>query len=183
MSYKIVGEPDGTGTLEIEDPELFRLMAQALTSNEVGAPNLVEAPPNLPHPFFSRLIDEINAAYSKLLYTSTYVCLRKLFENLLIELLRARYGTTRVDLYYWADRRRFHDFSVLIENLEDNIGDFAEYTREFNAQFFTFIRSFAEQSNRTAHSIDIIEDPDALEKTKDLINQYCLLLCIVISRL
>ena len=107
----------------------------------------------------------------------------KRFENLLIELLRRRYGTARIDLYYWADRGRFYDFSVLIDNLETNTSDFTQYTREFNNQFFNFIKNFIEQANRTAHSIDIIEDPDNLEKIRDMVNQYCLLLCEVIRRI
>jgi len=179
LSYTIKANSDGTGTLEIKDPSLFRFILQAMTG-QISVTKLVAVPQHLPSLFFRKLIDEINSAYSAGLYTSTYVCLRKLFENLLIELLRKKYGTSRIDLYYWSEKARFHDFSILIDNLSQNVADFRSYTSQFDQPFFTFIKNFKEQANRTAHSIDIIENPDDIEKMKSLVNQYCTLLCNVI---
>lgn len=179
--WAITRNLDGTGNFAINDPALFNEILQAITSGR-GRTDLVSIPPNLPSPFFRKLIDEINNVYSSNLFTSTYVCLRKLFENLVIELLRAKYGTSRIDLYYWAAKGRFHDFGVLIENLEQNVGDFASYTSAFDNNFFQLIKNFKEQANRSAHSIDIIENPDDLVKIKPQINQHCNLLCDVIRR-
>ena len=178
----IVRNTNGTGILEVKDPALFNLLLQAMTG-QVSGTQLISIPQHLPSPFFRELIDEINKAYSTALYTSTWVCLRKLFENLLIEMLRVRYGTTNIDLYYWEDKGRFHDFSVLTENLESRISDFRSYTDAFDQRFFDFLKSFREQANRPAHSIDILTDPNDFENKKSEINHYASLLCDVIRRI
>ena len=181
--FVIKKNTNGTGTLDVKDPVLFNYLMQAMTGRATDVQLLSIDHNLLPSPFFRKLINEINDVYSANLYTSTWVCLRKLFENLLIEVLRSRYGTSNINLYYWPERRRFHDFSVLIENLSQNVSDFTSYTSQFDQHFFAFINDFKEQANSTAHSIDIIEDPDIIDKMKDLLNQYCNLLCDVIGRI
>jgi len=180
--YQLVVNTDGTGTLDIKDPILLRRIMQ-LMSGQISRTRLITMPQSLPSTLFQKLIDEINNVYSAGYYTSTWVCLRKLFENLLIELLRTKYGTSRIDLYYNESKRRFNDFSVLIKNLSDNVSEFQMYTLEFNNYFFNFLDNFREQANRTAHSIDIIEDHDKIDELSTSINHYCTLLCDVIRRI
>lgn len=54
--------------------------------------------------FFAKLVIEINRAYSFRLYTATLTLLRKLVENLIIELLRTKFGMQKIDLFYWTDK-------------------------------------------------------------------------------
>ena len=108
--------------------------------------------------------------------------IRKLFENLLVELLRKKYRTTDVSIYYWTDKGRFHDFSLLIENLEKKVVDFKTVT-SFDQAFFDFLKQFKEKANRSAHTIEIIQTSEELEKQKKQINHYLNLLCFVIERI
>jgi hypothetical protein len=55
---------------------------------------------------------------------SLSVLIRKLFENLIINILRKKYGTQGLPKYYDTSKRRFHDFSILLKSLESNISDF-----------------------------------------------------------
>lgn len=168
-----------SGTISPEEAaNFFPIIGASTTPTKIS---LIQTPSNLPNEFFRKLIHEINVAYSYQLYTSTYVCLRKLFENLVIELLRKKFGTTQVDLYYWTEKGRFHDSSVLIENLENHVEDFRQYTSSFNQDFFMFLKNFRERANSAAHSIDVLLSPNSIDKIKDMINQCLALLCSVIG--
>ena len=71
--------------------------------------------------FYIRLKNEINIGYKFGLYSSVIVLSRKLVENLLIEILRKKYPRNKkgnLEFYYDTKRRRFHDFIVLLDNLE-----------------------------------------------------------------
>ena len=72
----------------------------------------------LPDDFYKRLVEEINRVYSYGLPMSLSILVRKLFENLIIDILRRKYGTSELALYYDPSRGKFHDFSVLIRNLD-----------------------------------------------------------------
>lgn len=146
---------------------------------------LIAYPQNLPNDFYRKLIGELNTAYSHQLYTSTYMCLRKLFENLIIDLLRKKFGTGAnvLCLYYWADKGRFTDFSVLIENLENKVADYNAYTTSFDQHFFDFLKNFKDVANANAHSLDIYSDSKTIEEMKEKINHYLELFCCVIDRI
>jgi hypothetical protein len=78
--------------------------------------------------FFRRgHIDEINRAYTYGCYTSVFVLLRKLVENMLIDILRHRFpGETLEDkeLYFDTKHNRYKDLSVIIKNLRDSRAKF-----------------------------------------------------------
>lgn len=80
--------------------------------------------PNYPDNFYKKLIEEINFQHRTNHSMSLSVLIRKLFENLIINILRKKYGTQDLPKYYDASKRRFHDFSVLLKSLESNISDF-----------------------------------------------------------
>ena len=125
---------------------------------------------------------EINKAYGYWLYTASIVLLRKLFENLIIDLLRTRYGVKKLELFYNEDKGMHYNLSTLIENLKDNISDFKMFTRAFNDDFFRFIHDLREKAGGSAHSIDISTNSKTLYNWKDAINQYTKLLRSVIQK-
>lgn len=67
--------------------------------------------------FYKDLQAEINKAYNYGLYSSVFVLVRKLFENLVIDLLREKYGMENIDLFFNFSKSRFHNFNILIETL------------------------------------------------------------------
>jgi hypothetical protein len=97
-------------------------------------------------------------------------------------LLRKKYGTSRINRYYNPSQEgRFLDFSILIDNLDNNRRDFAQYTSSFDNAFFDFIRNkIRKQANANAHSMHIIDDPNEIENIRNETDQYCRILCDVI---
>lgn len=108
----------------------------------------------LPDDFYRRLVNEINQLYASRLPFSLSVLIRKLFENLTIDILRKRYGTQQLELYYDTSRRRFHDFSVLLQNLDTNQADFHYVAPDLDRSLVQQINQYRETGNSAAHSID-----------------------------
>lgn len=154
-----------------------------LSTEEIGKSPIVEQTHLFPSPFFTQLSTEINDAHSWHLHTSTYMCLRKLVENLVIELMRKKFGTTNIDLYYWAEQHRFHDFSFMIKNLEREVSEFDQYSQSLDQKFFDFLKRFKEQANRAAHSIDVRQDFAEIDGIRSELNHYISLMCDIIRKI
>lgn len=74
--------------------------------------------------FISGHIAEINRAYNSACYTAVFILLRKVVENLIIDILRAKFPTSskkqNLELYYDKARGRYQDFSIILVNLYKN---------------------------------------------------------------
>lgn len=65
-------------------------------------------------------IEEVNKAYTFGCYTSVFILLRKIVENMLIDILRHKFPPSSLEnkeLYFGTSQNRFKDFSVIITNL------------------------------------------------------------------
>jgi hypothetical protein len=107
-----------------------------------------------PDDFYRKLIDEINHLYMHKLALSLSVLIRKLLENLLIDILRKRYGTSELSLYYDTSKRRFFDFSILLKNFENRQADFHHITTNLDSRIISEINFYRETGNAGAHSIE-----------------------------
>jgi hypothetical protein len=154
-----------------------------LSTEDIEKSPVIDSMQRFPSPFFTQLSGEINNAHSWHLYTSTYMCLRKLIENLVIELLRKKFDTADLDMYYRAKQHRFHDFSLLIKNLENEIRQFEPYSQALDQRFFDFLRRFRERANSAAHSIDILQDFAEIDGFRDEMNHYISLMCDIIRKI
>ncbi len=130
------------------------------------------------------LVSEINNAFRIRLFTATLVLIRKLFESLIIDLLRQRYGMqslTDIELYYCLNHHRFHNFSTLIDNLGKKLDDFGPYTDALKQdkekeRFMEFLKNITEEGNANAHSMEILHDPQKRAAWKPSINEYSALM-------
>lgn len=129
--------------------------------------------------FYNDLKLEINNAFRIKLLTATMVLVRKLFENLLIELLRTKFGDKppEKELYFSIRDSRFKHFHVLINNFENEIDTFKPF--DVNLQwvaskndFFDFLRVIKERGDACAHSIEPIHDVKEINTLKVSINKY-----------
>ena len=105
--------------------------------------------------FYKDLQVEINKAYNYGLYSSVFVLIRKVLENLLIDLLRKKYGMANVKLFFDSSQNRFHNFSVLIEKLGERISDFRPVEPAINSELIDEIDKFRQKGNSSAHSITL----------------------------
>ena len=124
----------------------------------------------LPDDFYKRLVDEINCLYINQLPMSLSILIRKLLENLIIDILRKKYGTRDLQLYYDSSRGRFHDFSVLLKNLDSKKEEFHYITSNLDKSSIQRINKYREAGNSGAHSIDVNLTIDQISKDKDDIN-------------
>jgi len=140
--------------------------------------------------FYDDLALEINNAFRIRLFTATMVLVRKLFENLIVDLLRQKYGEQPPDkeLYYSMKDKRFHRFSTLIHNLEAHVDDFKAYTPvlqwvKSKNDFFRFLRDIKERGDASAHSIELIHDPNEINTLKPFMNKYSDLIVRLIQKI
>lgn len=110
---------------------------------------------NYPDDFYKKLIDEINFQYSSKHPMSLSILIRKLFENLIIDILRKKYGTQELHQYYDTSKGRFHDFSLLLRNLDSKKSDFHHISANLDSAFISDLNKYRGYGNAGAHSIDV----------------------------
>jgi hypothetical protein len=140
--------------------------------------------------FYTNLASEINNAFRIGLFTASMVLVRKLFENLIIDVLREKYGERPPfkELYFSMNDGRFHSFQTLINNFEMHIDEFKAHNVNFQwdagkNHFFKFLRDIKEHGDACAHSIEMIHDPNDLNDLKPSIGKYSDLLVRLIQKI
>lgn len=121
----------------------------------------------LPDGFYRDLHDEINRAYSYGLFSVIPFLVRKMFENLIIDIFRKKYGTSNIHKYYDTSNHKCHNFLKLIDELKQNISDFAHIEKNFDLDFVKLINNHREHGNSSAHSISIKFLEDDVDKLRD----------------
>ena len=159
LLLRIVGTP--TDELRTEYPTLALFMETAAATPEIAALPALPASVKyldvtlLPDDFYRDLVQQVNDCYRFSMYPAQLILLRKLMENLVIDLLRKKYGTADLGSYYDTGRGRFHDFAVLIQNLKDRASDFSSTTSNLEGAVFAQIQKFRSKGNSNAHTIDV----------------------------
>lgn len=150
-----------------ENSKTFSLIGgepiQILTSKR-KLPNLLEI--EFDEFFYDNLKSEINSTYRFGLFTSTMFLARKLLENLVIEILRIKYPPNvgdNLQIYYKAGDGRFHDFTILLKNLEERKDDFS-VDKDIITEFISLVKPFRPKANANTHSIIIASDEDEVLK-------------------
>lgn len=114
--------------------------------------------------FYNQLKKEINRSYRFKIYTSTFILSRKMIENLVIDVLRLKFpplNEVNIDLYFRTKDGRFHDFTILLKNLEDKKHDF-DVDTQIIEEFISLIKPFRPKANSKAHSIIMIGEEKEL---------------------
>lgn len=122
--------------------------------------------------FYNDLIEEINRTHAYQLSRSSSILIRTLFENLVIDLLRTKYGMNNVEMFYNTERKQFHGFSKTLDIFRKNVTDFAPITSAFDQTFFEFLDSLREDGNSSAHTVDNFIEIEKLNESKKKINHY-----------
>jgi len=105
--------------------------------------------------FLKAHILEINKTYTFGCYTACFVLMRKVLENLIVEMLRKKYPEKKKEhreKYYDFNRNRNHDFNILLKNLRESSKDF-ESERKLVERICQLASIFKESANEMAHSL------------------------------
>ena len=115
------------------------------------------------NPFLKKHIDEINRAYTKHCYTCVFILSRKVFENIIIEILRQKYPANP-ELYFDIKKYRNLDFSTVLETLYQKRHDFDFDRRQAIERLHQKLKPFKNDANDKTHSLyHIVENADEVE--------------------
>jgi len=113
--------------------------------------------------YYSTLVDDINKSYQYGINDGCLVLTRKLFENLIIDILRAEYGGEGISLYFNTENGRFHGLGTLCGKLNERSSDLKHYSRQLDNGLVDRVEQFKEHGNSQAHSVRVDIDTDELE--------------------
>ncbi len=138
----------------------------------------------IPDVFYESLIDEINTTFYNKCYVASLILIRKLIENLIIDLLRKKYTNHDTKRKLFWTGKRFVFLINLIRNLELNVKDFESDSKKIDKKFIKFLHNIVRlPANASAHSIEIRLSKETLIEKKEIINQYIELLFATIKKM
>lgn len=112
----------------------------------------------LPDNFYIKLQDQINKVYKAQVYTAVTILIRKFLENLIVDILRKKYGDKPpgLELYFNMHNNRYHDFGFLLEKLEEKVKleDFKSLPA-LNKSFIDKINVYRNKGNLSVHTLEI----------------------------
>jgi hypothetical protein len=117
--------------------------------------------------FYEQLVEDINECYRVRVNDAVLVLTRKLFENLLVDILRGHYGRQNIELFFDADRGYHHSLAELKKNLRDNVSDFRIYSRDIDEELLDKLDDFKEHGDAGAHSIVVGRTDEEIEGMAD----------------
>ncbi|MCK5724855.1 MAG: hypothetical protein KAI84_20130, partial [Gammaproteobacteria bacterium] len=149
----------------VEEEKMNNKIIQEMPMGPVGqSSNFIEI--DFGDLFYNELRDEINKAYQMRLFTSVMLLSRKLFENLIIEILRMKYPPNipgNLEIYYLVNDRKFQNFTILLMNIEERKSEFTLDEHLIN-EIISLIKPFRKGANANAHSIIIVSDEKDISK-------------------
>jgi hypothetical protein len=127
---------------------------------------------NIEDDFYQNLVDDINQSYQIGIDDATLVLSRKLLENLVLDLLRLRYGLDdeRRELFYNTEKGRLRGFSRLLDNLESNLDDMEYYSDRMDEDLIRQIERLKGRGDASAHSIEIDVPEEKIQEFREEVN-------------
>jgi len=129
---------------------------------------------------YSQLIGEINTCYEYEAYSSALVMLRKLLENLIVDILRFKYAPAgQHDKYFDYTTNQFLPLNALISNFEQIVNEYAKYG--LLKSHVAAIKGFRKEGNISAHSIVDFVSGEKLLAIKKRANESVIVLLRIIG--
>ncbi len=146
-------------SVNIEKPEPLRLKRKTKTGDQIKEIIKFETTDH----FLQKHIREINRAYTKKCYTCVFVLTRKVLENIIIGILKARYPTN-ITLYFDTTKSRNLDFSIVLDNLHQKRNEFDNDKKEAIERLQQKLKPFKNDANDKVHSLyHIVENPKEVD--------------------
>jgi hypothetical protein len=180
MIMKIVKDIIAIKGIQVENLRIDYPTIYAYLKGEVEIPSTLLTVPAVPDylliqvfpdEFYKVLAQNINLAYKYGLYTAALVLIRKMLENLLIDILRKKYGMKNIDLFFDRQHGRFKMFNELIRIFEEKLQDF-RYIEPRIEEVLAELKNMREECNAAAHSLEkeIRLKRDSLDNIRERIN-------------
>lgn len=120
-----------------------------------------------PDDFYKDIIDLINRCYHFRVIPAVFILTRKLLENLIIDILRKKYGMQNTGFFFDVDHSKFHSFNTLLQNFQRHSKDFKMINPNLNKEFFKKLNHYRERGNSSAHSLEIFVEKKVIDDEKD----------------
>jgi len=117
--------------------------------------------------FYPSTVYEINLCYKVKADHATVILLRKLVENLLLDIIRGHFGMDNVEIFYRLEERQHKSLADLIEVFDENQGDFDRYTTAKENEIVSFVEQIKYSGDAAAHSIEEKIDEEELESLSE----------------
>ena len=132
---------------------------------------------------YFKVLNDFNKLYRSNIFWVLSLLLRKILENLLIDIFRKKYGIRNILLYYLPHKRRFHNFSILLSNLESKLPDLRYLSDQLNARLIEKLNAYRERGNESAHSIEFLVTKEDIDSKREEINHLIHLLDNILSKI
>lgn len=116
---------------------------------------------------YEALIEDINDSYRYRVHSGTMVLTRKLFEDMVFEILKTHYAGDDVQMFYNQEDDCHYSFNELLNNLKDGVSTLRRYSRELDDAFVEDVRDIKNAGNRGAHSIRVDFTDGDIEEWSD----------------
>lgn len=135
---------------------------------------------HLQDPFYTKLIEQINKCYRYEMPDIALERIRKLFENLLIDILKKKYQND-VSTYQNL-KKRHHQFHIIVANTKEKIkkGDFENVKGEFE-ETINWVAKLRDKGSKSTHSITFDVNTKYLDEIHDEIERKVALLLRILS--
>ena len=130
--------------------------------------------------FYDKLIEEINKSFSYKMYTVSLILIRKLFENLIIDILRKKYKNN-IELFQ-NSKGKYHQFHIILKNTREKVdaGDFESVKKDF-VEPLRWISKLRDEGSKSTHSITFDIRSEELSELKDEIERNYNLLARILK--
>lgn len=127
---------------------------------------------DLGNEIYTDVIDEINNTYKFGFFTSMYILIRKLLENLIYDCLKKYYGTGDLDKFFDKSKAKHHGFSTLRSNFNALIQEtnFLAMVGDVDQKIIDLLGEFKDSGNVNAHSLFNFAHQNFVEEKKEEIN-------------
>lgn len=121
---------------------------------------------------YQQLIEDINDCYRHRIYDGMMVLTRKLFEDMVFQILKTHYAGKQNDMFYDQNNGQHYSFDDLLSNLKDGVPTLRMYSRELEQPLVEEIRDLKNEGNSGAHSIRIDFSDEEVESWSDDATRY-----------
>lgn len=121
---------------------------------------------------YNQLVDDINECYRYRIYDATLVLSRKLFEDLVFQILKTHYSRDDVQMFYDHENERHYNFDELLNNLSDAVPTLKRYSRELDRALVEGVRELKNEGNAGAHAIRVDFTDDEVDALSGEATRY-----------
>jgi hypothetical protein len=104
---------------------------------------------------YEQLVVDVNECYWHRINDAVMVLTRKLFEDMVYQILQTHYGGEDVQMFYDRENTRHYSFDELLDNFREGVPILRQYSRDLDRELVDKLRDLKEAGNTGAHSVKV----------------------------